>query len=89
VLVLGITIMLAVISVAAFPCWAYSARWGFTPSTIAGALLLCVAVGVSSKHASKAVEPGLAMATTSQPAGAVPAVARLGAEFSAPNGASP
>ena len=61
----AVTIVLAVLSVATFPCWSYSAGWGHTPSMIAGALLLCVAtVVVGSKYAPKAVEPGIAMAAT-------------------------
>ncbi|HTE37776.1 MAG TPA: DUF3309 family protein [Reyranella sp.] len=65
-LVLFVAILLALISVATFPCWSYSARWGHVPSTIAGGLLLCVAmVVVGSKYAPKVAEPEIAMAATS------------------------
>src|SRR5947208_3071363 len=58
VLVLGVAIVLAVVSVAAFPCWSYSARWGYLPSTIAGTLLFCVAmIVVGAKSVPKAAEP--------------------------------
>jgi hypothetical protein len=36
--------MLAVVSVAAFPCWPYSERWGYRPSIAAGVLLVFVAL---------------------------------------------
>jgi hypothetical protein len=42
--VLGLALLLAVIGVAAFPCWRYSARWGYVPSTVAGGLLALVAL---------------------------------------------
>jgi len=62
--VLAVSIVLAVLSVATFPCWSYSARWGYTPSVTAGTLLFCIAmVVVSSKYAPKAAEPDIAMAT--------------------------
>jgi hypothetical protein len=64
--VLAVTIVLAILSVAAFPCWSYSARWGYTPSVIAAVLLLCVAmVVVGSRYAPKAAEAEIAMATIS------------------------
>ena len=88
-LVLGITILLVMVSIVAFPCWSYSARWGYVPSTVAGALLFCVVLVVSSKYAPKALEPSLAMTTTSQPAAAVPAVAHLSPKYSAPERAFP
>lgn len=57
---------LAFISVAAFPCWPYSSGWGHAPSTIAGALLLCVAVlAIGSKTILKANEPTLEIASAS------------------------
>lgn len=42
--VLGLALLLAVIGVAAFPCWRHSARWGYAPSTVAGTLLVLVAL---------------------------------------------
>ena len=69
---LAVTIVLAVLSVATFPCWSYSAGWGYKPSMIAGALLFCVAtVVVGSKFAPKAAEPDIAMAATSPVYGTV------------------
>jgi len=66
VLVLFGAILLALISVATFPCWSYSARWGYVPSTIAGALLFCVAmVVVGGKSAPKAAEPDMEVASAS------------------------
>lgn len=64
-LLLG-AILLALISVAAFPCWPYSARWSYVPSAIAGVLLFCVAmVAVGGKSAPKAAEPDLKVASAS------------------------
>jgi hypothetical protein len=64
VLVLAVTILLAVLSVATFPCWSHSARWGYAPSVITAALLLWVAtVVVGSRYAPKAAEAEIAMAT--------------------------
>ena len=61
-----VSILLAIVSVAAFPCWSYSARWGHVPSTIAGALLLCVAlVAVGGKSVPKAADPAIEVASAS------------------------
>jgi hypothetical protein len=66
VLVLLVAILLALISVAAFPCWSYSARWSHLPSVIAGTLLLCVAiVAVGGKSTPKAAEPDMEVASAS------------------------
>jgi hypothetical protein len=57
VFILFVAISLALISVATFPCWPYSSRWGHLPSMIAGALLFFVAmVVVGGKLAPKAAE---------------------------------
>lgn len=65
-LALAVTIVLAILSVAAFPCWSYSARWGYAPSVIVGTLLFCVAmVVVSSKYAPKAANREISMAAVS------------------------
>lgn len=40
---LSVAVLLAAGGVAAFPCWRYSAGWGFGPSTVAGGLLFLVA----------------------------------------------
>jgi hypothetical protein len=44
VLLLGLSLILAVLGVAVFPCWRYSARWGYAPSAAVGALLFFVAL---------------------------------------------
>lgn len=36
--------MLAIASVALFPCWPYSQRWGYRPSVAAGIVLVFVAL---------------------------------------------
>ena len=43
-LLTAIALTLSIAGIAAFPCWRYSARWGFAPSTIAGALLFFVSL---------------------------------------------
>ncbi|MCW5732973.1 MAG: DUF3309 family protein [Enhydrobacter sp.] len=69
-LVLGVAIVLAILSIATFPCWTYSARWGFTLSTLSGTLLLCVAmVVIGSKYISKTAEREVAMAKNTRLAG--------------------
>jgi hypothetical protein len=61
VLVLAVAILLAAIAVAAFPCWSYSAHWGYAPSVIAGSLLLCAAmIVVSNKSAPKTADTDVA-----------------------------
>lgn len=42
-LTLTLSILLAAFGIAVFPCWPYSARWGFGPSVVAGGLLMLVA----------------------------------------------
>lgn len=55
-LILGLALALAVASVACFPCWPYSARWGYVPSLTAGILLLFVALlAVDGKQVSRAI----------------------------------
>ena len=39
VLLLGLSLILAALGVAVFPCWRYSARWGYGPSATIGLLL--------------------------------------------------
>lgn len=49
-------IVLAALSVAAFPCWSHSRRWGYGPSAAAGALLILLAVmAIANKTTPKAV----------------------------------
>ena len=67
-LILFVAILLAAVSVATFPCWPYSARWGHGPSVIAGVLLFCVAVvavgGKSTPRAAAAMEVASASSPT-------------------------
>lgn len=43
-LLTAIALVLSIAGIAAFPCWRYSARWGFAPSAIAGSLLFFVSL---------------------------------------------
>ena len=43
-LILGSALFLALIAIASFPCWPYSRRFGYGPSTSAGVLLVVVAL---------------------------------------------
>ncbi len=40
----AIAFFLSIAGIAAFPCWHYSARWGFATSTVAGVLLFFVSL---------------------------------------------
>jgi hypothetical protein len=44
VLILGSALLLALVAIASFPCWPYSRRLGYGPSTSAGVLLVLVAL---------------------------------------------
>ncbi len=39
---LGLAVTLAAAGIASFPCWSYSARWGYGPSVAAAILLVSV-----------------------------------------------
>ena len=43
-LILGSALVLAAIAIASFPCWPYSRRFGYGPSTSAAVLLVIVAL---------------------------------------------
>jgi hypothetical protein len=47
--------MLAVASVASFPCWSYSERWGYRPSLAAAILLVFVALAAAGSRESRVV----------------------------------
>ncbi len=65
-LILLFAILLAVVSVAAFPCWSYSARWSHLPCTVAGFMLLCIAmIAIGGKPAPKAAETDRAVLAAS------------------------
>ena len=56
VVLFAAAILLATLSVAAFPCWSYSRRWGYGPSVATGALLLVLAMmAIANKTTPKAV----------------------------------
>jgi uncharacterized protein DUF3309 len=40
--VFELAVLLALTSIAAFPCWRYSTDWGYLPSAVSGSLLLVV-----------------------------------------------
>jgi Protein of unknown function (DUF3309) len=42
--ILGSAMLLALVAIASFPCWPYSRRFGYAPSTSAGVLLVLVAL---------------------------------------------
>ena len=44
VLILGSALLLALVAIASFPCWPYSRRFGYGPSTSAGVLLVLAAL---------------------------------------------
>jgi len=81
VLALILSILLAALGIAAFPCWPYSARWGYGPSIAAGGLLVLVAAltvggrpSTEESRASRASAPtasALVEIATASPTGAV------------------
>ena len=57
--VFELAVLLALTSIAAFPCWRYSADWGYLPSATTGALLLAVMVAaVTDKGPDRASRHG-------------------------------
>ena len=44
VLILGSALLLTLVAIASFPCWPFSQRFGYGPSTSAGVLLVFVAL---------------------------------------------
>ena len=70
-LVLGLALLLATLSVAAFPCWSYSQRWGYVPTGTTAILLFFVAlIAVGGKQASSA--PAETRIATAPPAASAP-----------------
>ena len=62
--VLELAVLLAFVSVAAFPCWRYSADWGYLPSAVSGALLLAVTlVAVTDRAPDRLARHGVAAPT--------------------------
>jgi len=59
--VFELAVLLAITSVAAFPCWPYSADWGYLPSASAAFLLLAVTLlSVSGKAPDRLARHGVA-----------------------------
>jgi hypothetical protein len=44
---LGLALLLATVSVVAYPRWRHSRRWGFAPCAVAGGLLVFVALAAA------------------------------------------
>lgn len=89
-LVLGVAVALAIIGIATFPCWTFSARWGFTPSLIAGTMLFAVAsIVVGGKYFPRAGEPEMALAATYPIGKSVPLATRLEPQFVAADSGAP
>ena len=40
---LTLSVLLAALGIAVFPCWSHSVRWGYAPSLMVGGLLILVA----------------------------------------------
>jgi hypothetical protein len=57
-LILGSALFLALIAIASFPCWPYSRRFGYGPSTSAGVLLVVVAL-MAINHKSDLIKSDL------------------------------
>ena len=64
-LILGSALILALVAIASFPCWPYSRRFGYAPSTSAGVLLLLVALLAVSHKADVMVSAGKMTAVSS------------------------
>ncbi len=77
-LILGFALMLATVSVASFPCWTYSGRWGFLPCTASGIALFFVAmIAVGGRpNTGEATETRAANAALSTLPAAVPTPTR-------------
>ena len=43
-LLTAVAFFLSIFGIAAFPCWRYSDRWGYAPSTVAGMMLFLVSL---------------------------------------------
>ena len=58
--VFELAVLLAICSIAAFPCWRYSADWGYLPSAAAGALLVVMMlVAVTDKAPDRLARRGV------------------------------
>ena len=58
--VFELAVLLAFVSIAAFPCWRYSADWGYLPSAVSGVLLLAVTlVAVTDRGSDRVARHGV------------------------------
>ncbi len=58
--VFELAVLLALTSIAAFPCWRYSLDWGYVPTAVSGALLLVVmVVAVTDKAPDRLARHGV------------------------------
>jgi len=65
VLILGLALLVAVVGIAAFPCWPHSRKLGYGPSIAAGSLLVAAALlAVSHKADSFGTEGTTKVANT-------------------------
>jgi Protein of unknown function (DUF3309) len=65
VLILGSALLLALVAIASFPCWPFSRRFGYVPSTSAGVLLVLVALLAVSHKSDVMVGAGTMTAGSS------------------------
>ena len=62
--VFELAVLLALTSIAAFPCWRYSADWGYLPSAVSGSLLFGVMLmAVTDKAPDRLARHGVAAPT--------------------------
>ena len=64
-LILGSALLLTIVAIASFPCWPYSRRFGYGPSTSAGVLLVLVALLAVSHKSDVMVSAGAMTAGSS------------------------
>ena len=69
---LTLSVLLAILGIAAFPCWRHSARWGYAPSMVVGFLLILVAAVTVG---GKPLTDDARLARLATPTGGVPAIA--------------
>ncbi len=69
---LTLSVLLAVLGIAAFPCWRHSARWGYAPSMVIGFLLILVAAVTVG---GKPLTDDSRLARLATPNGGVPEIA--------------
>ncbi len=73
---LALAISLALVGIASFPCWPYSARWGYRPTLAAGILLVFVALVAASGRLPRTPSGTNVAVLPSAPPGAGPPAIR-------------